>query len=119
MERSVDTNGNVIAKVYRGETIIGDFVLKDDAGEVIKYVDDVIVLFTDLSYQGAKQEPLVLRLGDGIEIEDGVLQFQLSPAQTDALPNKVGFEVKVVVGGIVRIAMRNIFTMVDNTVKSY
>lgn len=119
MERSVDTNGNIIAKVYRGETVIGDFVLLDDTGKKITQVDDVIVLFTDLSYQGAKQLPLVLRIGDGIDFDEGVLQFTLSPEQTDGLPNKVGFEVKVVISGIVRIAMRNIFTMVDNIVKSY
>jgi hypothetical protein len=56
-------------KIYRGETIVGDFVLKDDDGNTITNIDGVVILLTDL--RSKVTPPVVMRLGDGITFDAG------------------------------------------------
>lgn len=109
-------NGTEVAKIYRGETVIGDFVLKDDNGDTVTSIDDAVVLITDLKN---KLDPVVLELGSGVTFNAGAFRFTLSPSVTEALPAQCGIEVKITVDGIVRIAMRDIFNVYDNKVKDY
>lgn len=106
-----------VAKVYRGETIVGEFLLKDDNGDLITSVDNAVLALTDLDK--SKAEPIVMHLGDGIEFNEGHFRFVISSKQTSMLPTNVGFEVKFVVNGVTRIAMRNLFKVLDNKVKDY
>lgn len=103
-------------RVYRGETVIGDFTLYDDDGVVITAVDDAVLLLTD---REGKAEPVVLRLGDGIEFSQGNFRFVLTPEQTSTLPRDTGVEVKIKVNGMTRIAASGLFRLVDNKVKDY
>lgn len=106
-----------VAKIYRGETIIGDFLLKDDDGEIVTNVDDAVVILTNLVKKD--EEPLVMRLGDGIDFDNGRFRFVISSAASNTLPDSVGFEVKFVINGITRIATRDLFKVYDNKVKNY
>lgn len=106
-----------VAKIYRGETIVGDFLLKNDDGEIVTTVDDVVAILTNLAKKDA--EPLVMRLGDGITFDNGRFRFVISSVVSNTLPDSVGFEVKFVVNGVTRIAMRDMFKVYDNKVKNY
>lgn len=101
------------ADVYRGETVLCDFVLRDDTGGVITSVDDVVVLLTDLE---GKQGPVLKRLGTGVVLENGVLHFEISSEESALLPKQVGVEVKVVINGVTRIATRHLLRVKDNQV---
>lgn len=106
-----------VAKVYRGETIVGEFLLKDDNGDLITTVDDVVMVLTDTDKTNA--EPIVMRQGSGVEFDSGEFRFVVGPALSNVLPTNVRFEVKFVVNGVTRIAMRNLFKVLDNKVKDY
>lgn len=115
-------NNNILcqkhsAQVYRGETIVCDFTLRDDCGAVITDISDAIVLITDAA---GVAEPVEKRLGDGITFDNGNLRFMLMPEESEVLPAKCSIEVKVVASGMTRIAVQKSFvTMLDNQVKDH
>ena len=110
-------NQGHMAHVYRGETIVCDFTLRDDCGAVITDISDAIVLITDAA---GVAEPVEKRLGDGITFDNGYLRFMLMPEESEVLPAKCSIEVKVVTSGMTRIALQKSFlTMLDNQVKDY
>lgn len=102
--------------VMRGETLIGDFVIKDDYGRRVSHVDAITMILTNLD-TNALQPVLTLTLGNGIEPVNGRYRFTVSPEQTRTLPTHVGLEVKVTIGDIVRIAVEKFITMIDNKIK--
>lgn len=104
-------------KIYRGETIVGDFVLKDDDGEVITNIDGAVLLLTDMRSKATT--PVILRTGDGITFEDGAFRFVVSSDVSKTLPSMVGLEIKIEVNGVTRIAARSLFQVMDNQVKDY
>lgn len=104
------------AQVYRGETIIFDFTLRDDNGDVITSIDDVVVLLTDMT---DKQQPIVKRLGSDIVFDNGNLRFVIQPTESRTLPKRCGIEIKIIINGVVRIAVRQIMNVLDNKVKDY
>ena len=99
--------------IYRGETLVFDFVLRGDDGNIMTNVDDVVLLITDIT---GKKPAIERRLGNGIEFDEGNLRFALSPVETAALPKQCGIEVKIVVNTIVRIAMKKLMNVLDNSV---
>ena len=104
-------------RVYRGETIVGDFTLYDDSGAAVTSVDEVVVLLTDRS---GVAEPLVKKLStEGVTFNDGNLRFVVSAAESALLPKQVNIEIKIDVGGLTRIATKQLLTVVDNIVKDY
>lgn len=106
-----------MAHVYRGETIVGDFTLYDDAHNVVANVEEVVVMLTDRS---GTASPLVKKLSTGgVTYSDGNLRFVVSASECDALPSKVDIEVKVIVNELTRIATKQLLTVVDNIVKDY
>lgn len=106
-----------VPQVYRGETIVCDFTLRDDTGEEIRNISDAVVLITDAA---GVAEPIEKQLGDGITFDNGNLRFVLMPEESETLPAKCGIEVKVVTSGMTRIAVQKSFvTMLDNQVKDY
>lgn len=102
--------------IYRGETVVFDFVLKGDDGEPVTNIDDVVVLITDIAN---KQVPVERHLGNGIEFDNGNLRFSLTPAESAVLPKRCGIEVKIIVNTIVRIATRKLMNVLDDKVKDY
>lgn len=121
-------NNNILcqkhsAQVYRGETIVGEFVLKDDEGEVITSVDDLVVLLTPRSNHGASivisvdDSPTVD--GDSITFDEGNMRMVISPVTTKKLSDLVDIEIKVIVNGVVRIVKHPFVRMLDNRVKDY
>lgn len=103
-------------QVYRGETIIFDFTLRDDNKNVVTNVDNVVVLLTDLD---DKQAPVEKRLGNGIEFNNGNLRFVIQPSESVNLPKRCGIEIKIIINGVVRIATRHIMNVLNNKVKDY
>lgn len=104
-------------KIYRGETIVGDFVLRDDNGKVITHIDGAVILLTDIRSKATP--PVILRLGDGITFDEGAFHFVVASDVTKNFPNMVGFEIKIVVNGLTRIATKSLFQVLGNQVKDY
>lgn len=111
------------AQVYRGETIVGDFTLRDDEGEVITNVDELVVLLTPRSNHGASivisvdESPTVD--GDSITFDEGNMRMVISPVTTKKLSDLIDIEIKVIVNGVVRIVKHPFVRMLDNRVKDY
>lgn len=104
-------------KIYRGETIVGDFVLKDDEGQTITHIDGAVILLTDM--RSKVTPPVIMRLGDGITFDAGAFRFVVASDVTKTLPDMVGFEIKIVVNGLTRIATKALFQVIGNQVKDY
>lgn len=104
-------------KIYRGETIVGDFILKDDDGQTITNIDGAVVLLTDMRSKATP--PVIMRLGDGITFNEGAFRFVVESDVTKTFPDMVGFEIKIVVNGLTRIATKALFQVLGNQVKDY
>lgn len=104
-------------KIYRGETIVGDFVLKDDDGQIITHIDGAVILLTDM--RSKTTPPVIMRMGEGITFDEGAFRFVVASDVTKTFPDMVGFEIKIVVNGLTRIATKALFRVLGNQVKDY
>ena len=114
--KNITLNKEYATHVYKGETIIFEGTIRDEDGNIITSVDDIVILLTDLT---DKKDPIERRLNDGIEFDQGNIRFVILPEESNELPNRCGIEIKIIINGIVRIATRQLMTVVDNKVKDY
>ena len=104
-------------KIYRGETVVGNFVLRDDAGQVVTNIDGAVLLLTDL--RNKDTDPIALTVGHGITFDAGAFSFTIPGGTTKNLPDNVGMEIKIEIDGVVRIAATSLFQVIGNKVKDY
>lgn len=101
-------------KIYAGETVKGVMVLKDENDSPIS---DLSSYEITMMLRNKYDDYQIVLNKENLQISGSSIGFSFSSEQTKSLKQVAVFELKVSVGGVVKIAKQDLFYVEENKIK--
>lgn len=101
-------------KIYAGETVKGVMVLKDENNSPIS---DLSSYEITMMLRNKYDDYQIVLNNENLQISGSSIGFSFGSEQTKKLNQIAVFELKVSVGGVVKIAKQDLFYVEDNKIK--